>query len=158
MAANRFRLKFMFWLDVSKSDELGLAEMVDDLKEKRLFSKTLRDGIRLICDLRAGNLDVLLELFPWVRAEMPQQPAAEASLQQQLERLERLLIEQGNTPIMATSQPTAAPNGGIKKLAVPQIAPPVFDDDDDVELVVRKAKDDGSSARNFLESAFALQK
>ena len=41
--------------------------MVADLKMGKLFAKTVRDGIRLICELRAGRLDTLFELFPWVQ-------------------------------------------------------------------------------------------
>ena len=66
MAAKSFRMKFMFWLDTTKADEEQLIEQVEALKQTRLFSKTIRDGIRLICDLRAGQTDILFELFPWV--------------------------------------------------------------------------------------------
>jgi len=63
------RFKFNFWLDCDKDNELLLADTIDDLKRQRAFTATIRDGIRLICDLRRGSLDVLFELFPWVRAE-----------------------------------------------------------------------------------------
>ncbi len=64
---SRFRLRFTFWLDLNKPDENLIAEMIDDLKIGKLFAKTIRDGIRLIYDLRAGRLDTLFELFPWVQ-------------------------------------------------------------------------------------------
>ena len=69
MAKKSFRLRFTFWLDMHKSDEAAIAETIADLKSQRSFVSTIRDGIRLICDLRAGRLDVLFELFPWVRSE-----------------------------------------------------------------------------------------
>jgi hypothetical protein len=68
----RFRLRFTFWLDMLKEGELAVAEAIQKLKVDRLFAETVRDGIRLVCDLRDGKLDVLFELFPWVRAEFLQ--------------------------------------------------------------------------------------
>lgn len=69
----RFRLRFTFWLDLNKPDENAIAELIATLKEKNLFVKTVRDGIRLICDLRAGQLDTLFELFPWVQEALIKQ-------------------------------------------------------------------------------------
>lgn len=73
MDKKRFRMRFVFWLDLQKQDENQIAEQIEILKQERSFSKAVRNGIRLICDLRAGRTDVLLELFPWV-AERFQQP------------------------------------------------------------------------------------
>ena len=66
MPHNRYRLRFVFWLDMLRSDELKLADKIELLKNERLFAKTIRDGIRLVVDLREGRVDVLRELFPWV--------------------------------------------------------------------------------------------
>ncbi|MBI5928183.1 MAG: hypothetical protein HY862_02660 [Chloroflexi bacterium] len=66
MDKKRFRTRFVFWLDLQKQDENQIAEQIETLKQERAFAKVIRDGIRLICDLRAGKTDVLLELFPWV--------------------------------------------------------------------------------------------
>ena len=83
------RLRYVFWLNLNKLDEHALAEKIGELKARRTFSRTIRDGIRLICDLRQGRTDVLAELFPWVLAE-PQ----------------GLLLEQQHTqPITPTPHP-----------------------------------------------------
>lgn len=154
----RFRLQHKFWLDMSKSDEAQLADQIDELKQTRAYSKTIRDGIRLICDLRAGRLEVLFELFPWVRAEFleymqslqPTAPAVDTEVKTQLERLEQLLRQQGSPP--------APPAGGPKPLAVTSTAPPVFDEDEDADLLVVKPASGGSnSTERFLRAAFALQ-
>jgi hypothetical protein len=63
----RPRYRFEFWLDSNKNDELLLMEEIAALKKKRLFAQTIRDGIRLIVDLRRGSFDVLVELFPEMR-------------------------------------------------------------------------------------------
>ena len=99
--ANRFRLRFTFWLDMRKTDEAELAETIETLKLNRTFAATIRDGIRLICDLRAGQTEVLLELFPWTKDTLQAGPvsAADTHLQEQIKRLEDLLLAQGNIPI-----------------------------------------------------------
>lgn len=69
MSAKRFRLRFTFWLDVNKEEESEIADTIEELKQERSFAQTIREGIKLITSLREGSLDVLFELFPWVRAE-----------------------------------------------------------------------------------------
>lgn len=70
MARKSFRQRFVFWLDIEKDHEADIAAAIDGLKQKRSFSKTIRDGIRLIVDLRAGRTDVLFELFPLLKAKL----------------------------------------------------------------------------------------
>lgn len=64
---NRYRSQFKFWLDVNKPDEQALAALCEDLKRRGLYTKTIRDGINLVDDLRNGRLDVLFTLYPWVK-------------------------------------------------------------------------------------------
>ncbi|MBZ0291639.1 MAG: hypothetical protein K8L99_03640 [Anaerolineae bacterium] len=141
MPAKRFRLRYVFWLDMNKPDEAELADTVASLKEQRSFASTIRDGIRLVCDLRAGRLDALFELFPWVRAEFNKK---EYQLQDRLARLEQLLMQQNG--------------GGPKPLAIPAVPGPLFldDDDDDTSLEIKRDIRTNHGL-NFLESALALQ-
>lgn len=145
------RFQFRFWLDCDKDDELLLAETIDWLKQQRTFTATVRDGIRLILDLRAGRLDVLLALFPWVEADIEARAraAADVHIAGQLSRLERLLL-QGSAP---------ANGGGPRPMALPKVAGPLpVDDDDTALLTVRKAKVDGKQiAQNFINSMMRLQ-
>jgi hypothetical protein len=67
-----YRPRFNFWLNMDKPEEKLIANKIKALKLETLFTATIRDGIRLVCDLRDGKLDVLFELFPWVRAEFLQ--------------------------------------------------------------------------------------
>lgn len=240
MAQKSHRLMFRFWLDIFKSEEAEIADTIENLKNERSFTQAIRDGIRLICNLRDGKLDVLFELFPWVKAEFmeylrevqpvpaeggrggtelpaalpspivqqtPQQVPAEKQwleaeqerleaerkwhekrmrdaekslaaerekieserrqtqglLQQQLERLEQLLLQQGNKPIFEGLQSISNGGGdpsnvgGLNSLNVPQVAPPVYDDDDDLTLEITKAKGNSNATQNFLKSMQALQ-
>lgn len=149
MAAKRFRLKFTFWLDVTKDDEYELAGQIDDLKRERLFSQTIRDGIRLLCDLRAGRTDVLFSLFPWLAAEfVTPGEGSEGSLEHQLEELRYLILAQNG----------AAPGEFDDRFASLQPLRQVAagEDDEGIQLEVTQASD-GSSAQNFLTSLLNLQ-
>ena len=151
MAAKSYRVQHKFWLDITREDQDRLDEQIHHLKQERTFVATIRDGIRLMCDLRRGSLDVLFELFPWVRAEFldymqalqPDKSAAEQRLEQQLARLEKLLLQQTSAP------------AGPRPLALPR---PTVDEDDTALVTVTKAKVDGAQiAQNFIKSMMALQ-
>lgn len=155
MSVSRFRLRHVFWLDVNKPDEAELAETISYLKEQRSFAATIRDGIRLVCDLRAGRLDVLLELFPWMAKELAASHPSDSStskLERQLERLEQMMLYQGN------SGANPAPPGGPKPLAASQHLPgPLYDDDEaDPGLNIRKDTST-QAAQNFINSMMSLQ-
>jgi hypothetical protein len=164
MSSKTYRVMHKFWLDLTKDTEYSLDEQIHNLKKKRTYTKTIRDGIRLISDLREGRLEVLFELFPWVRAEfleymstLQQQPnEPHFALQQQLARLESLLLGQGNAPMNINSKSPKTEVNGPKKMVVPQVAAPALDDDDTDLLVVAKAKSSGNASQNFLNSAFKL--
>ncbi|MBW1927483.1 MAG: hypothetical protein JRI35_09935 [Deltaproteobacteria bacterium] len=141
MATRRFRLKFTFWLDVSKSDEYELAEQVEELKEQRLFSQTIRDGIRLICDLRAGRTDILLALFPWIASEFAP-GVGEAELYQEIESLRELILHHNGR---ASLEPM--PGSGFSQTTL---------EEETIALDV-KAAAGGNAAQNFLSSVLSLQ-
>lgn len=147
MATERFRKRYKFWLNILKDDEFELAEELDTLKKRRLFTPTIRDGIRLIIDLRKGNTDVLFELFPYlkekfivsieqnttkVRVEDNDQTSA---LQQQIDRLEQLLKSKNSATFSTT-------NNVI----------PITETQSGPSITVSKAKSSGNSAQNFLNS------
>lgn len=160
MATERYRMRFDFQLNINKEDEYALAEQITMLKQQGLYSKTVRDGIRLISDLRDGKLDVLFDLFPWVRAEFleymasvqPQKSDTEIHIKEQLARIEELLANTETTVPEANKQSGV---GGPKAMKVPPVGKPIFDLDD-IELDIKKAKANGNSAQNFLDAAFGL--
>lgn len=107
MDKKRFRMRFVFWLDLQKQDENQIAEQIEILKQERSFSKAVRNGIRLICDLRAGRTDVLLELFPWV-AERFQQPQNDTSeLAALVEQFKSMMTQ--NRSVVVTEAPVWMP-------------------------------------------------
>nr|WP_281719791.1 hypothetical protein [Nitrosomonas nitrosa] len=99
----RFRLMYKFWLDVNKPDEFELAETIDELKQNHYFVRTIREGIQLIVSLHQRRTDVLLAMFPWVEQALqpkiqPVLVAGHDQLQDQLKRLEQLILETGARP------------------------------------------------------------
>lgn len=142
------RERFDFWLDLTKDEHFSLADLIHELKQQRAFARTIRDGIRLIHELRAGETELLFELFPWIAQQ--QRAAGDGSdgdLRREIAELKLLMHQQNDGGY--TMQ------GGPKAMTVPTISAPVFDDDMPA-LVMKKAKSDGRSAQNFLDSAFAL--
>jgi hypothetical protein len=56
----------MFWLDHDKPEQAKLAEQIDLLKSQRRFVTVLRDAMRLYLELEQGNIETLLEMYPWL--------------------------------------------------------------------------------------------
>ena len=111
--AESFRLRFNFWLDVTKSHENEVAAEIEQLKTDRLFTKTVRDGIRLIVSLRRRDTSVLYELFPWLQetASKPIEPPHGdnghddqiKALQTKIDTLTDLVAQQGAPGSMVMS-------------------------------------------------------
>lgn len=70
----RYMMQFRFWLDGKKDLESWLADECAKLKSLRQFQTVVRNALRLYLSLQAGQLDVLLELFPFA-VNMPPQPS-----------------------------------------------------------------------------------
>jgi hypothetical protein len=166
----RFQLRFTFWLDMLDSEGQDLADYVEQLKSKRSFAKTIRDGLRLVRDLRAGKVDVLFELFPWVKAEfiagITPKPdgGSDDRMRREFEELKALILSTSNPPIVAAPAGSPRPlmamgtaTSGPQALSVPKFDLPRFDDDDDTDTLILAKDTRTDSAANFLNSMLALQ-
>ncbi|MBA3868607.1 MAG: hypothetical protein H0X30_05600 [Anaerolineae bacterium] len=77
MPAQRKRKQFKFWLDLLKPQEKYLADVVAWLTEQGEFVRSIRDGLRLIYDLRfQKDTCSLLEMFPDIRERLQVSTAA----------------------------------------------------------------------------------
>jgi hypothetical protein len=164
MNTTKARLRFNFWLDIRRDDEFAVAEQIQLLKRQRAFAKTVRDGIRLICDLRAGNVDVLLELFPFVQSKLTPQtppPADNSDLKREIQMLKDLMLHSATPPMVAAPvgilRSSASTIGGPKPLSAPKFDLPRFEDDDEAETLILTKDTRTNSAQNFLDSMLALQ-
>lgn len=92
MKKERLRQRYIFWLNLNKQTDSELAAHIAELKAGRKFVRTIRDGLRLIQDLQAGHLAVLLALFPWV-AEQLQSPLYSDELTDLLEHFRQVARE-----------------------------------------------------------------
>lgn len=61
----RYMMQFRFWLDGKKDLESWLADECARLKSIRQFQMVVRNALRLYLSLQAGEIDVLVELFPF---------------------------------------------------------------------------------------------
>lgn len=148
------RERVAFWLDTTKNDERELAYTITHLKRRRMFSSAIRDGLRLIVDLRAGRLDTLLELFPWVAERLMGVGMGDGNsdLKDHMKRLEQLLLDQRRSTTHQEMRPLG--QGGLKPMSVPKVDLPRFDDEDDADLVTVKEAvvDPAQISKNFMES------
>lgn len=64
------RSSHKFDLDLTKREDAIVEELIDKLKSDRNFSPTVKDGIRLIMDLRDGRFEVLFLLFPYIKGDL----------------------------------------------------------------------------------------
>jgi hypothetical protein len=103
-------------------------------------------------DLRAGRFDCLFDLFDWIPVWIESE--VERRINERMITTDTRLARLEAEIVALKAAPAPAPPPGPRPLAVPAIAAPV--DDDEVVLEIKKAKSDGKSAENFLNSAFSL--
>lgn len=144
------RYRFSFWLDSQKSDEKGLHQLVNNLKAERQFASAIRDGLRLICDLRAGNTDVLYELFPNLRPPVVINRGGNGDLEEIKAMLEMVVSQQSSGGYQMQSA-LPATTGAPRALDVPKLAMPVFEDDDSDTIIIKKSTSTDASA-NLLKA------
>lgn len=78
MNKNPFRKRYEFWLNLNAETEYEIAEIADELKAQRGYASAIRDGLRMVWELRQGRVDTLVKLFPWiVERFQPQQDTSE---------------------------------------------------------------------------------
>ena len=157
------RWRVTFWLDDQIDRDWKIGEMIRDLKKQRQFTSAVRDGIRLIVDLRAGRTDVLFELFPLLaeqlKASAAPPPPDTSGLERKIDQLQQAFLSGGagssNGLSMLPATTGGLIGGGIKTMNVPQIAMPTFDDDDDEQdTVVIKRADPAEVSKNWVEQMF----
>lgn len=176
MRHTRYRSQHMFWVDLNKPEEYKLAVLIQELKSRRAFARTVRNGLRLMYDLSQGRTDVLRELYPWVleqppieaqkeedsQIKAPAQPFGQ-EIKDQLQRLEQLLVKQKNgalssEQVSAELKQVSQNNEGPKAMSVGNMVlpPPTIEEDLDKIIEVKREKGNGQSANNLIQSAMAL--
>jgi hypothetical protein len=180
-SSGRARRMFRFWLDAAKPEEAALGVKLEEFGKKRKFATLVRDAIRLMLALMAGDLSVLVELFPHVVEQIKAEGRAEAAetvassqfltyIQQAAEAAANktaAALESKRETVSVEAERLPAPGiggglkplGGIKPLTAAPLPPPSYDDEDD-DLLLEVSKADGGDSdagANFLKSMMALQ-
>ncbi len=148
----RIKRTHKFQLDIHKDLESWLHEWIPILTQQRKFSQYVRDGLRLMIDLSAGNVDVLIELFPWVSEKIAagqgsQSPPNNNELDEIKGMLEHLLAQQkADNGYHLASLPVDSKqlSSGQNSLAAPKNVAPV------AEIKVAVAASADTIADNFL--------
>ncbi len=125
--------------------EAKLITEIKTLKKMKQWTQYVRDGLRLIIDLHAGNTIVLYEMFPHLQTPPP--PSSQHILDEMARMLEQLADE---ITLPSTQQ--------IKTIQVEKFTEPVFDKEDD-DMILSVIVDAGAGKRasqNFLKSMMAL--
>ena len=149
------RKKVSLWLDIKVTRELEALEIIQRMKSKREFRRSVMVGLKIISELKQGRVETLLAEFPNIKELLGVKVGqGDGGLKDDIAELKRLLQEATITaPTLPappsdypTMKPTGKPLGGFKPLSAP-----AFDDDDDaLPLATKKAAD--TSAMNFLNA------
>jgi hypothetical protein len=146
-----FKKRFEFWLNFDKPEQVALAEKIDVMKERRQFAPNVRDGLLLMEDLRAGNVETLLQLFPDIRERLSvpaPEPVPDPKEQRLADALELLATAIKSTGHAKPALSGALPGAVGKPLELEAVP----------EVKVRESKQDsGQSSQNFLNSLMSLQ-
>ncbi len=156
------RWRMTFWLDDENERDYEVGQAIVSLKAQRKFVSTIRDGVRLIMDLRAGRTGVLFELFPHLESTLKPTaapPPDNGKLEREIADLKRLITEQGGIAAPPAGYPVMKPSGsGIQPLkGANAVQFPTFEDDDTDTVIIRRDPNAGAAIlSNFMNSVGAL--
>jgi hypothetical protein len=103
--------QYRFILNISRSQDEEVSQIIASLKAKRAFTRAVRIGLLLFWSLSQGRIDVLLAEFPWIAEQLkPPSPPLYAldELHEQLRRIEAKMSEvplQTNVPMSDGAHP-----------------------------------------------------
>lgn len=156
------RKRFEFWLNDQRQEDWLVYELISKLKKptkgQGQFTRAIREGLRLWASLRDGQVDVLLELFPWVREALaksapPASVSGVTNSELAKEIAAQIILQGGTTGYM--TQSTSAPSGA-KQIAAPSFAMPIFEEDDEPTVLIR-ASTSTDSSMNFVTALKNMQ-
>jgi hypothetical protein len=126
----RPRKEVKMWLYTDKPEEEKLVGYVTYLKRTRKLAQAIRNGLRLLWSLGEGDTSILFELFPHIEAQIVSRftapvPPDNGNLERKLDRIERLMLEQGradkDAPLVAA--PPLKPYSAAPPVIAPKAAP-----------------------------------
>lgn len=136
------RKRFTFWLNDKRDEDIELNNLIEDLKQDRLFSRAIREGLRMWIDNQSGNT-------PAVKST-----GGAGELDEIKSMLEMIVTQQknGSGYLMQSASPptTGKMLGGFKPLSAPV-------EDDDLPTLAVKKNTSVNSSKTFLEALRSMQ-
>lgn len=132
------RKRFNFWLDQKKREDWELEQLIDGLKQDRLFSRAIREGLRMWIDSQTTS----------ATPAVVKSGSGGGELEEIKAMLEMIVAQNKSSGGGYTMQSTTG-----KQLAAPNFALPNFEDDD-ADLPTLKLRKDThtDTSRNFMQS------
>ena len=109
-------------------------EYITYLSTTRQFARTIRNGLRLMWTLGQGDLTVLFELFPGIKASL------DGQYRQDMDEIKRLIRENCNQSV----QPI------LDRPAIKTLLPVTVMEEDENELLVLNRVTSTDATHNFL--------
>ena len=142
------RKRFAFWLNDKREDDVELNSVIDDLKRDRLFSRAIREGLRMWVESQSGeNAPTVVKSDSGAGGLDLDKLATEIA--------ERVAMLNGSMLQMQSIAPPATTGkqlGGFKALAPPS------DDEFDIPAITTKVSANAGmeANRNFMQGLGAL--
>jgi len=108
----------------------------------------VRKAVALYYALEQGDLSQLFEVFPQYKAQFA--PNTAEALEQFMEILRRQQV------LQPKQEPQSVGLGGIKQIAAPNFAMPIFEEDDEPTVLIR-ANTSTDSSMNFVTALRSMQ-
>lgn len=142
------RKRFMFWLDDKRDEDWEIKALIDDLKRDRLFSRAIREGLKMWVDAQTSEGAPAASKSGGGAGELDLDKLA-------AEIADRLAMTVGSQYKMQPAAPATTGKllGGGKVLSAP-----VDDDEPLPDIVTRKDSGAGlKSCNNFMKGLHSLQ-
>jgi hypothetical protein len=137
------RKQVKFWLDENKADDLQTEALIADLKRSRLFTRAIREGLKMWAEAQESNETTI----------KPVNDSGAGDLSEIKAMLEILVTNQKANG--GYTMQSLNPLGGPKQIAAPTFAMPNFEDDELPALSVKKDSKTNASL-NFMQSLGGL--
>ncbi len=154
MIGNRVRIDF--WLYIDKARDIETFEIIDWFKSKGLFRRNVIAGLHAMWAYKNNDVDALLaempDLLKMLEGKISGGGGGELA---EINRKLNLILEREITIELPPSQIAAKP-AGLKAIAAPSFALPVFEDEDEFPTLKLSKNESGEAGMNFLKSMTSI--
>ena len=135
-----------FQLRLNEPTDIHVGEVLDYARTQRREVTVIREAVALYWALENGNLEYLFEKFPQYRAHF------KPDTEELIDQFRQMLLQQSRAGA-THSVPTLS---GPKALNAPKVTLPVFDDDEQDTIVLKRSTSTDAS-QNLINAMLGLQ-